>query len=46
MLSVQDANTIITFLSAAYNATQDAEARAEFHRLANELRKASGQPTE
>ncbi|MEW9701530.1 N-acetylmuramoyl-L-alanine amidase [Paenibacillus sp. SI8] len=44
MLSVQDANTIIEFLSAAYNATQDDEARAEFHRLANELRKASGQP--
>ncbi|UJF35008.1 peptidoglycan recognition protein family protein [Paenibacillus hexagrammi] len=44
MLSVQDANVIIAFLSAAYNATQDPEARAEFHRLANELRKASGQP--
>jgi hypothetical protein len=46
MLSVQDANTIIAFLSAAYNATQDGEARAEFHRLANELRKASGQTLE
>ncbi|MFD0692894.1 N-acetylmuramoyl-L-alanine amidase [Paenibacillus sp. GCM10027628] len=46
MLSAEDANKIIAFLSAAYNATQDPEARAEFHRLANELRKASGQPEE
>jgi hypothetical protein len=46
MLSVEDANKIIAFLSAAYMATEDAEAREEFHRLANELRKSSGQPLE
>jgi N-acetylmuramoyl-L-alanine amidase CwlA len=44
MLSVEDANKIIAFLSAAYDATDSSEAKAEFHRLANELRKASGQP--
>lgn len=43
MLSVEDANKIIKFLVASYNATTDPEAQAEFHRLANELRKASGQ---
>ncbi|WNR46322.1 N-acetylmuramoyl-L-alanine amidase [Paenibacillus roseipurpureus] len=46
MLSVEDANKIIAFLSAAYFATDDGEARKEFNRLANELRKASGQPAE
>ncbi|SDM86562.1 hypothetical protein SAMN04487897_101300 [Paenibacillus sp. yr247] len=46
MLSVADANKIIAFLSAAYLATEDTVAREEFHRLANELRKASGQPLE
>jgi len=45
-LSAEDANKIIPFLSAAYMATTDKEARAEFNRLANELRKASGQPTQ
>lgn len=40
-----DANKIIQFLSAAYNATTNADARKEFNRLANELRKASGQKT-
>ncbi|MDQ0110784.1 N-acetylmuramoyl-L-alanine amidase family protein [Paenibacillus harenae] len=43
VLSVEDANKIIPFLSAAYMATTDKEARKEFNRLANELRKASGQ---
>lgn len=45
-LSVQDANKIISFLAAAYMATPDIEARKEFNRLANELRKASGQPVQ
>lgn len=43
MMSVDDANKIIKFLSAAYFATESKEARSEFNRLANELRKASGQ---
>jgi N-acetylmuramoyl-L-alanine amidase len=43
-MSAEDANKIIPLLSAAYNATNDKEAKAEFKRLANELRKASGQP--
>lgn len=43
LLNPEDANKIIRFLSAAYFATDSAEARAEFNRLANELRKASGQ---
>ncbi|TCZ75336.1 mannosyl-glycoprotein endo-beta-N-acetylglucosamidase [Paenibacillus albiflavus] len=42
----KDANKIISFLSAGYNATDNAEARKEFNRLANELRKVSGQPTQ
>lgn len=46
MLSPEDANKIIMFLSAAYMCTDSEEAQAEFHRLANELRKASGQPEE
>jgi N-acetylmuramoyl-L-alanine amidase CwlA len=44
MLSAEDANKIIAFLSAAYMATNVTAAQDEFHRLANELRKASGQP--
>ncbi|OXM87855.1 DUF1906 domain-containing protein [Paenibacillus rigui] len=44
MLSPEDANKMIAFLGAGYMATEYADARAEFHRLANELRKASGQP--
>ncbi|BFT75225.1 glycoside hydrolase family 73 protein [Paenibacillus sp. P36] len=43
MMSCEDADKIIMFLSAAWTITEDAEARAEFHRLADELRKASGQ---
>lgn len=46
MLSAEDANKIIAFLSAAYFCTDSPEAKAEFNRLANELRKASGQPEE
>lgn len=42
-MSVEDANKIIRFLSAAYAATDSKEARDEFHRLANVLRKVSGQ---
>jgi lysozyme len=45
-MSAEDANKIIAFLSAAYDCTDSDDARAEFHRLANELRKASGQPEE
>jgi lysozyme len=45
-MSAEDANKIIAFLSAAYFCTEDTEARDEFHRLANEMRKASGQPEE
>lgn len=43
MMSSDDANKIISFLSAAWTSTEDVEAREEFHRLANELRKVSGQ---
>lgn len=43
MLKPEDANAIILFLSAAYMSTTVPEARKEFNRLANELRKASGQ---
>jgi len=45
MLKADDANKVIAFLSAAYEATNSKEAQDEFHRLADELRKASGQPT-
>lgn len=45
-LSAKDANVIIPFLAAGYEATSSAPAKAEFHRLANELRKNSGQPEE
>jgi len=44
MLSAEDAEKLIKFMSAAWFATESEEARAEFKRLANELRKASGQP--
>lgn len=43
IMSSDDANKIISFLSAAWTGTEDVEAREEFHRLANELRKVSGQ---
>ena len=38
----EDAEKIIRFLSAAWFATESKEARDEFHRLANEIRKAAG----
>jgi bifunctional autolysin len=44
LLSAEDANKIIPFLSAAYYATNVPDAQQEFHRLANALRRASGQP--
>jgi hypothetical protein len=43
VMSAKDADTIIAFLSAAYYCTDAQDARDEFHRLADELRKASGQ---
>lgn len=43
MLSPNDANKIITFLSAAWQKAQSTPEKNELHRLANELRKASGQ---
>ncbi|MFF2888001.1 N-acetylmuramoyl-L-alanine amidase family protein [Paenibacillus sp. NPDC057967] len=43
MLKPEDANAIILFLSAAYMSTKVPEARREFNRLANELRRVSGQ---
>jgi flagellum-specific peptidoglycan hydrolase FlgJ len=46
MLVPIDANKIIAFLKAAYEAVDDPGSRQECHRLANELRKASGQPEE
>ncbi|MFC0215864.1 N-acetylmuramoyl-L-alanine amidase family protein [Paenibacillus chartarius] len=46
VMSVEDANKLIAFLSAAYFATDVPAAREEFHRLANALRRASGQPDE
>ncbi|MBO9599842.1 MAG: DUF1906 domain-containing protein [Cohnella sp.] len=46
MMKPEDANKVITFMKAAYEASADPEGRDEFHRLANELRKASGQPEE
>ncbi len=42
----KDAEKIIRFLSAAWYATESKEAREEFHRLANEVRKAAGIPVE
>ncbi len=44
VMNPEDANKVIGFLSAAHESTTDPEAREEFHRLANELRKVSGQP--
>ncbi|MCS7460897.1 DUF1906 domain-containing protein [Paenibacillus doosanensis] len=45
-LSVSDANKLIEFMKAGYFAANDEAGKEEFHRLANELRKASGQPEE
>ncbi|PZE20409.1 N-acetylmuramoyl-L-alanine amidase [Paenibacillus xerothermodurans] len=46
MLSAEDAKKIILFLSAAYYCTESDAARAEFHRLANAVRRAAGLPEE
>lgn len=45
-MSKEDAEKIIRFLSAGWFATESPEARAEFHRLANEVRKAAGLPVQ
>jgi len=42
----KDAEKIIRFLSAAWFATELKEARDEFNRLANEVRKAAGMPVQ
>lgn len=42
-ITAEDANKMIGFLSASYFAVNDASAQAEFNRLANELRRISGQ---
>jgi lysozyme len=42
-MSQDDANKIITFLAAAHGMATTDQDKAEFHRLANELRKVSGQ---
>ncbi|GAA4856186.1 hypothetical protein GCM10023310_39170 [Paenibacillus vulneris] len=44
MLNPEDANKLIGFMKAGYEAANDAAGKEDFHRLANELRKASGQP--
>ncbi|EES74612.1 N-acetylmuramoyl-L-alanine amidase [Paenibacillus sp. oral taxon 786 str. D14] len=46
MLKPEDAEKIIAFLGAGYKATESKEARDEFHRLANEVRKAAGLPVQ
>ncbi len=46
MLKPEDAEKIIAFLGAGWKATESKEARDEFHRLANEVRKAAGIPIE
>lgn len=43
MLKPEDVNKIIPFIQAAYNLVNDKESHAECKRLADELRKASGQ---
>lgn len=45
MLKPEDVNKITPFIQAAYNLVNDKESHAECKRLADELRKASGQPT-
>ncbi|MGF7035280.1 N-acetylmuramoyl-L-alanine amidase CwlA [Paenibacillus mucilaginosus] len=46
LISPEDANKLISFLSAIYYAAEDEESRTEVNRLANELRRISGQPEE
>ena len=43
-MSKEDAEKIIRYLSAAWYATEVPEAREEFNRLTNEVRKAAGLP--
>jgi lysozyme len=43
-MSAKDANKVIAFLKAGYDFVNDPESHAEFKRIANELRKVSGQP--
>jgi hypothetical protein len=45
-MKAEDANKIIYFLQAAWNAAITQTDKDEFHRLANELRKAAGLPEE
>lgn len=45
-LGTDDANKVITFLAAAHGLATTDQDKAEFHRLANELRRASGQPVQ
>lgn len=45
-MSKEDAEKIIRFLSAAWFAAPSAASKAEFNRLANEVRKAAGLPVE
>lgn len=44
MLKVEDANKVIEVLGAVYAICVDQTSKDELHRLANELRKVSGQP--
>ncbi|MCZ8523378.1 MULTISPECIES: peptidoglycan recognition protein family protein [Paenibacillus] len=46
LIPPEDANKLIAFLSAIYYASDAGESRAEVNRLANELRRISGQPEE
>lgn len=43
-MSLEDANKLITILAAIWNMLPDQISKDEIHRLANELRKVSGQP--
>ncbi|CAM3743227.1 DUF1906 domain-containing protein [Cohnella lubricantis] len=45
-MSKEDAEKIIRFLSAAWYAATDSESKAEFQRLANEVRKTAGIPVQ
>jgi hypothetical protein len=45
-MKAEDANKLIAILSAIWNLLPNTESKDEIHRLANELRIASGQPTE
>jgi flagellum-specific peptidoglycan hydrolase FlgJ len=43
-MEAEDADKVIAFLAAGWFAVEAEDAKAEFHRLANELRRVSGQP--